>query len=107
MKLLMNSYGKTWHTWHTGTHVGGPGDPLPYGDAALMWSFNRDGEADEELLQDRNRRMKLDTEHKRRQRRDLAELAHPQRGVDLLKDAFPDADGAPQGVRDAAGGSSG
>jgi hypothetical protein len=43
----MNSYGKTWHTWHTGRHDGEPGDALPLGDPKLMWSFNRDGEADE------------------------------------------------------------
>lgn len=107
MKQLVNSYGKTWHTWHTGTHIGEPGTPLPYGDAKLMWSFNRDGEANEALLEDRNRRMKLDVEHKRQYRRDLAESAHPQQGVDVLKDAFPDADGTPPGVRDASGGSEG
>ena len=47
LKQLMNSYGKTWHTWHTGRHDGEPADRLPMGDATLMWSFNRDGEADE------------------------------------------------------------
>ena len=102
MEQLINSYGKTWHTWHTGTHLGGPGDPLPYGDAHLMWSFNRDGEADERLLQDRNRTMKIDTEKKRRDRQSLVERAHPQRGVNTLKDAFPEAASTPPGVRDAA-----
>ena len=100
MKQLINSYGKTWHTWHTGTHTGESGNPLPYGDATLMWSFNRDGEADEALLQNRNQHMQLDTDHKRRERRELAQFAHPQQGVDTLKDAFPNADGAPPGVQD-------
>lgn len=100
MEQLINSYGKTWHTWHTGTHLGEPGDPLPYGDPHLMWSFNRDGEADEALLQDRNRTMRLDTEKKRSDRQDLADTANPQRGVDLLKDAFPGAHEPPPGVSD-------
>jgi hypothetical protein len=54
MKLLMNSYGKTWHTWHTGRHdgVGPAAHPLPCGEANLMWSFNRDGEADPRLKDD-------------------------------------------------------
>lgn len=107
MKQLINSYGKTWHTWHTGTHTGEPGNPLPYGDATLMWSFNRDGEADEVLLQNRNQHMKLDTDHKRRERRELAQFAHPQQGVDTLKDAFPNAAGAPPGVQDVSDGSKG
>jgi hypothetical protein len=40
----MNSYGKTWHTWMTGTH-NQQADPLPFGPPDLQWSFNRDGEA--------------------------------------------------------------
>ena len=106
MKLLINSYGKTWHTWHTGRHDQGPGDRLPLGDPRLMWSFNRFGEADETMKRDRDESMQLDPERKRKQRQDLAEQAHPQRGVDTLKDAFPDARESPPGVRDA-GASSG
>jgi hypothetical protein len=103
MKLLMNSYGKTWHTWHTGKHTGEPGQNLPLGDPMLMWSLNRDGEADPELKKDRDERMKIDTTAKRAYRRDLAELAKPQYGVDALRDAFPNAGEPPQGVRDVRG----
>lgn len=99
-KLLMNSYGKTWHTWHTGKHTGEPGDELPLGDPMLMWSFNRDGEADPELLRSQEERMGFDVEAKREYRRDLAELAKPQYGVDALRDAFPNAGEPPEGVRD-------
>ena len=42
MKDKMNSYGKTWHVWNTGT-MGAAGDKLPLGPAMLAWSFNRDG----------------------------------------------------------------
>src|SRR3954447_14975483 len=104
MRLLVNSYGKTWHCWHTGRHdgAGRPPDPLPFGDPMLMWSFNRDGEADPRLRADFATSLGIDEAEQRRQRRDLASLAHPQRGVDTLKDRFPDADGRPDGVRDIA-----
>jgi hypothetical protein len=88
LKELMNSYGKTWHTWHTGRHDGEPGDPLPLGDAKLMWSFNRDGEAEEALKHDFEQAMGVDEAAKRRQRASFVELAHPQRGVDDMAAEF-------------------
>jgi hypothetical protein len=89
MQRLMNSYGKTWHTWHTGRHDGQPGMSLPLGDPRLMWSFNRDGECDESLKTDRDEAMGIDVAKKREQRQgDLLQFAHPQRGVDDMKDAF-------------------
>lgn len=102
VELLINSYGKTWHTWHTGRADGGgpAGDPLPYGDARLMWSFNRDGEVDAALKGELNAAMGIDEAEKRAARSDLAQKAHPQRGVDALKSAFPGANGRPDGVRD-------
>lgn len=105
MNMLINSYGKTWHTWHTGRHDQGPGDALPMGDPKLMWSFNRDGEADEQMKQDRDETMQLDPARKRRKRQDLVEQARPQRGVDRLKDAFPDAaETPPPGVQELGAG---
>jgi hypothetical protein len=87
MRSKMNSYGKTWHTWNTG-HLNQGGDTLPLGEPALAWSFNRFGEAAPGLVESRDERMGIDTEERRRQRQDLIELAHPQEGVDALKDAF-------------------
>ncbi len=104
LKLLMNSYGKTWHTWHSGRYdeKGRAGDRLPLGDAMLMWSFNRDGEVDPSLEQNRNATMGIDTAAKRRNRQDLVELAHPQCGVDTLKNRFPNAaQEPPPGVRES------
>lgn len=89
MRRLVNSYGKTWHTWHTGRHDGEPGMTLPLGDPKLMWSFNREGECDEAIKQHRNEHMGIDPEEKRSRRQELLALAHPQEGVDALKDAFP------------------
>lgn len=106
LRLLVNSYGKTWHTWHTGRHdQPGTGHPLPLGDPMLMWSFNRDGEADEAMLRHRNSRMGIDVEKKRLERQDFVPLAHPQSGVDALKGRFPGASQSPPpGVRDAGSG---
>jgi hypothetical protein len=88
LKELMNSYGKTWHTWHTGRHDGEPGDTLPLGDPKLMWSFNRDGEADERLKSNFQHHMGIDEADKRAQRQQFVGLAHPQRGVDEMADEF-------------------
>ncbi|WP_106180506.1 OBAP family protein [Prauserella shujinwangii] len=98
-ELLLNSYGKTWHTWHTGRHDGEPGHGVPLGEPTLMWSFNRDGEADEALLRDRDETMELDTARRRARRAGLASRAHPQHGVDALRDRFPGSTPVP-GVAD-------
>ncbi len=100
-KQLMNSYGKTWHTWHTGRHDAGPGDALPLGDPKLMWSFNRAGECDESLKRSRDEAMDIDVERAHEQRRSLTELARPQCGVDAMRDRFTGTTPVP-GVTDAA-----
>lgn len=103
LKELVNSYGKTWHTWHTGRHdgQGEPGHPLPFGDAKLMWSFNRDGEADESLKQDFQSTMGIDEAANRERRAPLRERAHPQEGVDTMAGDFTGTTPVP-GVVDKA-----
>lgn len=88
MKRLLNSYGKTWHTWHTGRHDGDPGHPLPMGDPMLMWSFNRDGECDPSLEQNREEAMGLDTVKTRGERQSFVSEAHPQESVNRMRDQF-------------------
>jgi hypothetical protein len=61
---------------------------LPLGDPKLMWSFNRDGEADEQLKDDFQRQMDIDERDKRAKREELTELAHPQHGVDAMAGEF-------------------
>ncbi len=100
MKSKMNSYGKTWHVWNTGV-PGQAGDQLPFGPPKLAWSFNRDGETRPGLVEQRDRRMGVDSAEKRRERAELRALARPQSGVDDLKAAFPNARPIP-GVVDAA-----
>jgi hypothetical protein len=87
MQSKMNSYGKTWHTWDT-SHGGGPSAALPLGEPKLAWSFNRLGEARPGLVEERDRRMGIDTEERARERQDLVRLAPPQAGVDALEGEF-------------------
>lgn len=96
----MNSYGKTWHVWKTGVH-GQPADQLPIGPPHLAWSFNYDGEANEEMVADRDRRMEFDTAGTRTDRAGLATLAQPQAGVDALRGKLPSAAGTVNGVEDS------
>ena len=105
MKHLINSYGKTWHTWHTNPHDGQPGMALPHGDPKLMWSFNREGECDEAMKRDRDEAMGLDTQAKQADRQSFLPLARPQCGVDAMKDDFRDAAPIP-GVVDVSVGRS-
>ncbi|MGV7207899.1 OBAP family protein [Oxalobacteraceae bacterium A2-2] len=87
MKDKMNSYGKTWHFWNIG-HAGAPSDELPMGMPMLAWSFNRDGEIQPGLVEERDRRLQRDTARTREDRTALRELAKPQGGVDALKGQF-------------------
>lgn len=87
MKSKMNSYGKTWHVWNTGHH-GRSADEYPLGPAMLAWSFNRDGEAIPEMIEERDRELEVSTQDARKQREELRELANPQSGVDALKGRF-------------------
>ena len=98
MRQKMNSYGKTWHLWNTGVFGRTP-DALPLGPAHLAWSFNRDGEAAEQMVAERDRQIGISTGEKRRDRADMSSMAHPQAGVDTLAGAFPRANGAPAGVQ--------
>lgn len=88
MEGKMNSYGKTWHVWSTRT-AETEGDKLPLGDPMLAWSFNRDNEANPGLVENRDKRMDINSEEVRRKRNDLVPMANPQSGVDALKDMFP------------------
>ena len=88
MASKMNSYGKTWHVWHTGA-PGMPGDSLPLGAPHLAWSINADGELNPGLLSSRDQALGTDAADKRAQRQEFVELARPQEGVDALADKFP------------------
>jgi hypothetical protein len=89
-KTKVNSYGKTWHTWMTGIY-NQKADPLPFGPAHLQWSFNRDGEANPQMVRSRDQRMDLDSADARQDRQDFVHLARPQGGVDAMAGFFSNA----------------
>ncbi|MEQ4451932.1 OBAP family protein [Kosakonia sp. YIM B13605] len=70
MSNIVNTYGKTWHTWHTERD-----QTLPLGVPALMMGFTQDGQLNQALLTDRDRRFDVNTSAIRQQRKDLP--AHP------------------------------
>jgi hypothetical protein len=62
---LVTTYGKTFHTWQYDR-----GD-FPYGIPQLMMGLTQDGQADETLILDRDRRLGVSTTHKRQNRADI------------------------------------
>jgi hypothetical protein len=100
MKSKMNSYGKTWHVWNTGS-MGVGAEKLPLGKPKLAWSFNRDGEAKPGLVERRDRKMDINTSELRKDRQDLVALAKPQAGVEALQKQFSGPTQAIAGVKDA------
>lgn len=66
MKQLVNSYGKTWHTWHTDQDL-----KLPLGVPQLMMGFTADGQLDPKLLAERDRRLGISSAETRAARADL------------------------------------
>jgi hypothetical protein len=78
MRKIAGTYGKTWHTWHTDQ-----GEELPLGSPALMMGFTRDGQADETMVDARDRRFGISTEANRELRKDL-----PSPAIDPEADAW-------------------
>lgn len=101
MRGKMNSYGKTWHFWNSGSQEL-PGDTLPLGPPMLAWSFNRDGEAAPGMVERRDERFGISSTEVREGRADLVELAKPQMGVDALRDQFPNAAPNIPGISDSS-----
>ena len=66
MARLVNTYGKTWHTWHTDLQK-----DLPLGVPQLMMGFTADGQADQAMVDARNQRFGVTTDEKRKDRADI------------------------------------
>lgn len=82
MTKIAGTYGKTWHTWHTDRQ-----HELPVGAPMLMMGFTADGQADEQMIADRDRRLDVSSAELRRRRADI-----PYPSID------PDADAWSKGV---------
>jgi Protein of unknown function (DUF1264) len=66
---LVTTYGKTFHTWQYDRH------DFPYGIPQLMMGLTADGQLDEALVAERDRRLRLSSADKRRKRAGLPDPA--------------------------------
>lgn len=66
MTKIAGTYGKTWHTWHTDEQR-----ELPLGSPMLMMGFTADGQANEQMISERDRRFDVSSEELRRRRADI------------------------------------
>jgi hypothetical protein len=62
MKVLLNTWGKTWHTWPD------PKTKVPVGEPLLIWSLMADGQADEKVVAARDKEFGVSTAKIREQR---------------------------------------
>ncbi len=62
MKMLLTTWGKTWHTWPD------PSTSTPLGEPLLIWSLTADGQIDEKVLAERDKEFKVSTAKIREQR---------------------------------------
>jgi hypothetical protein len=66
MEKIAGTYGKTWHTWHTDRK-----DALPTGTPMLMMGFTADGQINEAMLAERDRRFDVSSTEERARRADI------------------------------------
>jgi hypothetical protein len=66
MEKMIGTYGKTWHTWHTDQQMA-----LPTGHPMLMMGFTAEGQANPEMVAERDKRFGVSSEEKRRNRSDI------------------------------------
>ena len=64
-KDLVTTYGKTFHNWQYDR------DDFPYGIPQLMMGMTQDGQANQALIEDRDRRLGISTAQKRQNRGDI------------------------------------
>jgi hypothetical protein len=100
IKGKINSYGKTWHVWNTGS-MEHQAEKLPLGKPMLAWSFNRDGEANPGLVERRDKTLGINTSDLGQERQKFVPLAKPQAGVDVLNGQVPRPTQSIAGVTDA------
>jgi hypothetical protein len=67
MKKIAGTYGKTFHTWHTDMDK-----VLPLGAPMLMMGFTQDGQANEQMTAERDKRFDVSTAELRQKRADIA-----------------------------------
>lgn len=70
MEKMISTYGKTWHTWHTDQEL-----TLPLGHSVLMMGFTADGQVDEAMVAERDKRMEIRSAEKHQHRQDITASA--------------------------------
>lgn len=78
MKVLIGTYGKTWHTWQVDR-----GDKLPLGIPQLMMAFTKDGQLDPKVAAERDALYSVSMAAKKAARADIPDVQ-----VDLGADAW-------------------
>ena len=66
MKVLIGTYGKTWHTWQVDR-----GDKLPLGIPQLMMAFTKDGQLDPKIAAERDQLYSISVAAKKAARADI------------------------------------
>lgn len=66
MKDLVTTYGKTWHTWQIDRDLN-----FPMGIPQLMMGFTKDGQVNQQMVDDRDRRFKVSTASEKKDRADI------------------------------------
>ena len=66
MEKIAGTYWKTWHTWHTDQQK-----ELPLGTPMLMMGFTQDGQANEQLVAERDKRFGVSSVENRKKRADI------------------------------------
>lgn len=81
MRHLINTYGKTFHTWQVDK------DELPLGPPQLMMSFTKDGQLNPALMEDRDKRYGKSTAEVKDLRKDLKPSNPIAAGADHWEEA--------------------
>jgi hypothetical protein len=66
MEKLVSTYGKTIHTWHTDQDR-----TLPLGSPMIMMGFTKDGQIHPQLVEERDKRLNINTAAIRKNREDI------------------------------------
>jgi hypothetical protein len=72
LKVILNTWGKTWHTWPD------PKTEVPVGEPLLIWSLTGDGQVDRKVLAARDKQHHVSTQTIREQRARAFGLKVPQ-----------------------------
>ncbi len=62
MRQILTTWGKTWHTWPD------PSTAIPLGEPLLMWALSGDGQANEAVVRERDRKFNVSIEEIRARR---------------------------------------